>query len=434
MNSDVNSDGALSGDGGGGLEWTGRLGRPSVFLHPLVIFSGVWVSVLFLYSLHLSYILRYPTAVAALTVLRIWIPLAIAVAFVSFLDRAFSKQYGILQSRMEPNLDRFRRRLRACFIGWCLVTIVEIAASGGVPLVWALTGNSKTYVDFGIPSVHGFMNSLQVAIAVSYVALFLIERRTSDLKIPAFFLVWCVIIINRNMLLVTLLEAAVLYVRFRGLKASTVVKLVAGVLGFVLFFGVIGDIRQGDAGAIRALAQPTEDYPDWLPSGALWAYIYITTPINNLVYNTQETRPLYDPRFPSTVSTLFPSVVRSAIYGDQLGDAESGQLVVSAFNVSTAYIGPYRDFGYWGTTLFSFFIGGLCQVFWFRRDLCGILMMAVTTQCLILTLFFDHFFYLPVITQLGWAWFFFLPRFRILPRRIARSSIISEGGELHAQS
>jgi hypothetical protein len=212
------------------------------------------------------------------------------------------------------------------------------------------------------------------------------------------------------MMLVTLLEFAVMYVRLRKVRSATFAQIGSGILMFVLAFGVIGDIRQGKSGLIRDLAQPTEAYPEWLPSGVLWAYIYITTPINNLLYTVEISHPINNALFPSTVSTLFPSVLRSAIYGDTLGDAESGSLVISAFNVSTAYVGPYQDFGFIGTSVFSAFIGIITLYFWFRDDLRSILMYAVMTQCLVLTLFFDHFFYLPVITQLGWLWYFFTAR------------------------
>lgn len=398
--------------------------RATYILHPLLVFSTVWLGVLLLYSLHLSFILRYATTEVLSTILTVWIPFAITIWIYAAIRRylATNRPYSRKVSRL--NYKLLRRRLTVWFRAWIVITVIEIIASRGLPIIWALTGSSKTYVDFGIKSLHGFVNSLQVAIAICYFVLFLASKQLKDLRVPIFFVCWCAVIINRNMMLVTLLEFGVLYVRVRGLAISTAFKLVAGMLSFILAFGFIGDIRQGSASAIRRLAQPTDEYPDWLPSGALWAYIYITTPINNLVYNVQETRPTYNPLFPNTIATLFPSVIRIIIYGDQLSDAESGQLVVSAFNVSTAYVGPYQDFGLTGMTLFSAMIGTTCFFFWVRNDLKNVLMLAVVTQCLILTLFFDHFFYLPVITQLGWIWYFFLPplRFRLDRTRPIRRS------------
>jgi oligosaccharide repeat unit polymerase len=383
---------------------------PTIVLHPLILFSAVWLGVLFLYSLRLSYILRYTAIQAFSLVFWIWLPFAVTTGVYTFFHQLDARYYPVPKKPWDFDLSLLRRRLKIALYCWILVAIAQVIISGGVPIVWALTGSSKTYIDFGLRSIHGFVISLETAISLCYVVLFLVTKKRSDLKVPFFLFVWAIVIINRNLMLVTLLEIAVVYMRLRRVRFATFAQIGTGVLVFVLAFGVIGDLRQGSNSLFRDLAAPTESYPEWLPSGVLWAYIYITTPINNLIYTVESNHPTYDPLFPSTISTLFPSVIRVVIYGDSLGDAESGSLVVSTFNVSTAYVGPFQDFGYIGTTLFSSFTAFLTLFFWFRNDLRSILMFAVVSQCLILTLFFDHFFYLPVITQLGWLWFFFSPQ------------------------
>jgi oligosaccharide repeat unit polymerase len=384
--------------------------RPPIILHPLVVFSVVWLGVVFLFSLHLSYILRYPTPYATQAVLKIWLPFAGMISFYWALHSLSRSAYPEKRKPWDLNFTLLRRRLSTCFKVWMVLTVFEVILSGGVPLLWAFTGSSKIYTDFGIPSLHGLVNSFLLSICISHFLLFIVTNDRRELRIPIFVLCWSVVIINRNMMLVTLLEFAVIYIRIRKVRFTTFLKLGSGVLAFVLAFGVVGDIRQGSSSIIRDLAQPTEEYPQWLPSGVLWAYIYITTPINNLIYNMDAIRPENNLLFPNTAATLFPSVLRGVIYGNRIGDAESGQLVVSAFNVSTAYVGPYSDFGIFGTALFSIMIAFVCQFFWFRESLRDILMFAVVTQCLALTLFFDHFFALPVITQLGWLWLFFSPK------------------------
>jgi len=209
------------------------------------------------------------------------------------------------------------------------------------------------------------------------------------------------------MLLVAIIEFSILAIRIKPIKKTTIVKFIAGTIVLILAFGAIGDYRSGSSELIKLWAQPTSDYPDWLPSGVLWVYIYISTPINNLVYTSQIFRPLDDPTFPNTVSTLFPSVVRNIFYGKQFDDAQSGELVTSAFNVSTAYIGPFQDFGSAGIVIFSITIAILCQIVWFRATLKYIIIFAVLSQCLVLSLFFNHFFYLPVISQIFWIGYFF---------------------------
>jgi oligosaccharide repeat unit polymerase len=207
-----------------------------------------------------------------------------------------------------------------------------------------------------------------------------------------------------------LAEYAVIFLSLRAVKTSSLMKLGLGCVALILIFGFIGDLRSG-AEAFKELALPTKQYPDWLPSGVLWVYIYVTTPINNLLFTAHTFSPLNSLLIPNTAATLFPSVLRTAIYGNELGQAVSGNLVTAAFNVSTAYLGPFEDYGMFGIIMFSAFAALTSQYFWYRASLRDILIFAVLTQCLLFTLFYNLFLALPVIAQLFWLAYFFMPRF-----------------------
>ena len=192
----------------------------------------------------------------------------------------------------------------------------------------------------------------------------------------------------------------------RGITWKTIAKGLTSLLAVILVFGYIGDMRTGSE-AFRQLAEPSSNYPDWLPSGALWVYIYVTTPINNLVNTAKTVTPANNLLFPNATSLLFPSILRNVVYG-QTGavDAASGDLVVDAFTVSTAYVGPLRDYGMFGVACFSILMGAISVHYWRDRSLRGSLTYAVLGQCLVLSVFFNHLFYLPVITQIPWLYLF----------------------------
>ena len=381
--------------------------RPPLVLHPLVIFSAVWVGVVLLYSLHLSKILIYSTDVVTKIVFAIWAPFAGVVLGCALLRRVLIERYPSRRAILPVDLPRLERHLTIAFRAWIAITIVEIIVSGGIPIIWLAINSSKTYQDFGIPSLGGLMNSLIFAISLCRFGLFLITGERRHLRIPTFILIWSILIITRNMLLVSLIQFVILFVWFRPIKKATVAKFITGFAGLVLLFGAIGDYRSGSSDLIRVWAQPTENYPLWLPSGVLWAYIYVTTPINNLAYTVDVARPLDSIMFPNTVALLFPSIFRIIIYGDSIGDVESGQLVNKTFNVSTEYIGPYQDFGFIGIVVFSAVTAFACISVWSRTDLKSVLAYAVLGQCLVLSLFWDQFLALPVITQLIWLQVFF---------------------------
>lgn len=388
----------------------GLLKSSPIFLHPFVIFSAVWIGVVFLYSLHLSKLLLYSTFETGRLILSIWLPFAVVVLMFVSLRKILVAKYHVARRREPVKLSRIDRRLTIAFRFWVLITIGEIFLSGGIPIIWLALGSTKTYVDFGIPSFHGLVNSLLLTISLSRFALFLITSERRHLRIPIFVVFWSVLVVTRQLMLVSLIQFAVLFVRFRPIKTSTVFRLLAGFIGVILLFGVVGDYRSGSSDLIRTWAQPAENYPDWLPSGLLWGYIYTVTPVNNLLYTINVAPPLNSLLFPNTAATLFPSVLRGVIYGDQLGEAESGQLVTATFNVSTAYIGPYQDFGFIGIALFSMLTAFLCLQFWYRNDLKSVLIYVIFCQCLILSLFWDQFLSLPIIAQIFWLEFFLRQR------------------------
>jgi oligosaccharide repeat unit polymerase len=386
-----------------------KVGTRTVLLHPIAVFSAVWLSVVLLYSLHLSRLLLYSTSEVLSATSYIWVPFVTIVVLYSAFHHMNRLAYRPEATKQCIDFELLERRLTLWFRIWLVVSAAEIVISGGIPIIWLVRGSAKTYVDFGIPSLHGLVNSLLVSIAVCRVALYFLTGKWRHLKIPAFVLAWSVLVVTRQLMLVSLLEYVVVFLSVKKIGLKTVARVVVGFVTLIFVFGILGDMRSGSE-AFRLVAQPTDRYPDWLPSGVLWVYIYVTTPINNLIYTMHSVQPESNFLFPNTAATLFPSVIRSIIYGSQVGQAESGNLVTQAFNVSTAYVGPYQDYGIVGMILFSLLAGFACQFFWYRSGLRDILIFSVLTQCTVLTLFFNLFLALPVITQVFWLGYFFMPK------------------------
>lgn len=381
----------------------------AVWIHPLVIFWSAWLITILLYDMHLSMLLIYPSSMVVRVVAWIVIPFTLTV-LIYLSSRSWTRP-SVLDFRIDTafRAEKLTHTLHIAFVIWAALTIVEIIASGGVPLLWLIQGSSKTYFDFGIASVHGLLNSLILAIGLTEFALFAVTRKKTHLWLPAFVLLWSLIAVTRNMLIVILIECAIVWAMVRGITWKTLARASVSLFALILVFGYIGDARTGGE-AFRELAEPSPNYPEWLPSGVLWVYIYAGTPINNLVNTVQTTAPLHNALFPNAASLLFPSVLRDVIYDPAtISDAVSGDLVTDAFNVSTAYVGPFQDFGMAGITFFSVILAWLSAHFWRDRSLRGSLIYAVLGQCLAVSVFFNHLFYLPVITQVIWL-YMFLPK------------------------
>lgn len=387
--------------------------KKSLVLHPISLFSLVWIGVAALYELRLSKLLIATNEQVLATIETILLPFILIVVLVSIFVALAPKRLMwrspqlIDGSSDQDDLFVFERRLKKWLIIWGVFSIVEVIVSGGVPLAWLFLGNGKTYFDFGLKSLHGILNSLILAIGVCYTGLFAKYGQKRHLLCFAFIIAWSVLLVSRSMLIVNIVQGAIVVALHRGIPKSLVVKLAAYGLILIFGFGVIGDLRSG-AQEFRDLAQPTSDYPEWLPSGVLWVYIYLTTPLNNLIYSSRTVRPVDDILFPNTAAPLFPSRIRNIVYGDSLSESLSGDLVDQAFNVSTAYIGPYQDYGLIGIAAFSLFIGLAGARCWSRNQFSDSLVYVVIGQCLLLTSFYNHFFSLPIITQVLWIRIFFI--------------------------
>jgi oligosaccharide repeat unit polymerase len=384
--------------------------RASILLHPSIVALITWLMVVLLYSLHLSLLLLFPTREA--------IQLAFVIVLPVF---AVSLVYKLLQPgnpggdatyvvHQELALPIIQRRIRQCLWLWVALSVIETVVSGGVPILWLLTGSGKVNFDYGISSVHGMVNALFLAIAVTSFALYLYTDNRRHLRFPVFAFAWSIILVSRGTLFVLLIEYSIIYLRLRKIRGKTLIRLVAIALIAVMVFGYVGDFRSGGE-AFRSLAQPTDNFPDWAPSGLLWAYIYITTPINNLLLSTHTLRPTYNPLLPATAATLFPTVLRNVIYGKQAaGEAISGALESEALNVSTAYVGPFQDMGSIGIVGFSIIAALFCEIYWHRIGFRNIFVFAVFTQALMLSLFYNMLFSLPILGQLVWFYYFTMPK------------------------
>jgi oligosaccharide repeat unit polymerase len=373
--------------------------------NPLILFFSIWSFTYFLFSLHLSDLLISDADGARYLLAAIMLPFAGAFLLVSAARSRFGagtvddvrKHFSWLVCGSLPSLTK---KLTVLSGIWVIITLVEILVSKGIPILWLITGADRSYLDFGIPSVHGFTNSLLLASALVSLALYFETNQRKFLVLPIGTIVWALLVISRNLLLVSLLQNVFLWLRYKAGKAgrSFAKATVLGVL--VLYvFGVVGDLRTG-ADHFVAVAAPTFEVPKWLPSGFLWAYIYLVTPLNNMLFNLRNVIPLNTGALPNTFSLLLPSILRDALLPPTV-DANSG-LVSQAFNVGSAFIGPYQDAGLLGVAVYSGLCGLISGAFWYKRSLFGYLGYCVFAQCIFFSNFFNHFLNLPVIFQFFW--------------------------------
>lgn len=367
-----------------------------VILHPLIVFSLVWGLVVGTYTLHWSE-LQEIDVTDGLPFIYMTVGVFIIISVLFHVIR-----YVVVEDKLQhvqPLSVVKDLPLRRWFMLWVSLTVVEIGFSGGIPIIWALTGSEKTYFDFGIPTVHGFLNSLISSLSLISFAKYLQTKERRHLIQSLFVIGWAAIVVTRQLIIVNLFQFLVLWVALNKVKPLSVVKLVFTTAVIILAFGWLGDTRTG-AEKFIGLAMPSESYPSYLPSGVLWVYMYAVTPFMNLLHSISRDCGCESVYFGNTLAPLLPSFLRVIILPSD--KVEKGNVVSEAFNVSTAFVDPFTDNGYLGILLFTVLISSVTIYFWYRKSVRDLFIFCVLTQSLILTIFYNHFFSLPVITQIFW--------------------------------
>lgn len=328
-----------------------------LLLNPAFLYAATWSFVTLLYAAHLSDMLE--PLQGATIVLIVGSSLSFILGWVA---ESISRGGRLASTRRDYSriISRIHarpvgRRLRWLAIAFVAGLSLEIAVSGGAPLLGLLgIGADILYTEFGIPGFHGLMNAFFYSFCAMTFARSITGPTSTKHKIllGLVSLAYPALGMSRQVLISLMLQYLIIYVSFRRLSPSTTLRVVVGFVAAFLIFGYLGDLRSG-RDSIIALAQPTFDYPDWLPSAFIWFYIYVCTPLNNVNFNIG-IAPHYFPF--ETIGTLIPSFARDSFLG-VLDGRQDWELVSESFNVSSLLQSLVTDFGVVGTIFFTFVAG-----------------------------------------------------------------------------
>ncbi|MEN9018520.1 MAG: O-antigen polymerase [Hellea sp.] len=377
-------------------------------LIPPTLFTLIWGVIIYLHSLKLSKIL------IDLNFETLYLVSMTCVCFYT----GFIYYYLLKKGRVNLGLNvdlyfnyfnnaALKRRFRCALIFWFFMSVLEVLIHKNVPLLSAFgIGSYIRYTNFGIPGIHGFLNALYFCLVCYYFLRILIYKSMDSKLILFFLMVWPFLLLHRMMIVALFVQMLIVFliIHLDKLKFSSLLKVVIGFFSFIFIFGFMGDFRSGREHILR-LAQLTFDYPEWLPSGFAWVYIYVTSPINNLINSISHY--LYPDTLPiELLSRLVPSVLRDLIF-TAFNKSKDIELVSSAFNVSTFYIEILSDFGYVFAP-FLFVIIGFASFLIMDKQfnkpqylLCWVALM----YSIIISIFSNHMFHLVFWFE---AFFFFI--------------------------
>jgi oligosaccharide repeat unit polymerase len=306
------------------------------------------------------------------------------------IERLLKYNKGIRDPINTASLNKY---IRGFALIWTLGSALEIVFSGGLPIVWAFTGSAKDYTNFGIPSVHGLMNGIYFFLTGGTALIHFIDRTKQSKWMLILLLVWPVLMLGRGILLTALVQIMVIYLFVNGFTAKGVMKLIFFVVLTSIGFGVIGDIRGAENPFQYLISEQYRPIFELLPTGFLWVYIYITSPLSNYAFNADTLIPTGNFGYSSV--NLFPSLLRP----EALDRADNFEFVDSALNVSTIFASSHSDFGYVGDALLLLLL--MVWIFyWYyklRSNSLYILPYAMVCTVAIFSIFYNLFLLYPYL-------------------------------------
>jgi len=358
--------------------------------NPATFFSVTWLIILWLYSKHYVLVLEDLNLKTTIFIL-----LSIFCFSLPFFLLFFLKSKTNPTINLPPNVDR---KIIRIFRFWIFFSLVEILFFRSLPLL-SFAGLGGHYTEWGIPSLHGLLNAMIITISNICYYRYLKSKEKFFLYLFILCLCWPILLLTRQVIMSMIIQAALIYIYINKIKISKFLLYFFAFFTVIFLFGLLGDMRSG-TGAMEAIAGISDNYPSFLPSGFLWVYVYITSPLNNFNHNIFI---YYDFAFSPLLAftNLFPSFIRSKILPPS--EVETS-LVNDNLNVVTMHPQYLNAFGYCGA-LFFYFLYGLFVLYIYiqfktKNNTKWLFMTVVLTHNLLLSVFVDFNFNLVFLFQL----------------------------------
>lgn len=360
--------------------------------NPLTVFNAIWLTVIGFYQLRLSYL----QDVLSNETIGLFIICVISFSISFLLNYCFKYRNRELEKEKDEVIEY--NTIKKLLVFWVVVEVIETLWSGGIPIIWSLVGSSKTYFDYGIPSVHGLMNAVGLVIIMLCYYLYEYKKSTEGLKekkllyIIVFMLFFYLCLITRQIIISAAIQLIIIKLYF--VKKIPWKKLMILALLGIIAFGLIGNLRTGYDGFLSVAMMKGNVNSFFI--GIYWVYMYLTMTvanINNVVLLGISGYGLY----PIT-STYIPTVISNILFAGS-NVVIPDYLVTPAFNVSGFFIDFYLGYGNLGVIIISIVYGLLGGMILKKekknRNEKNILYSAIYMQIIVLSFFYNHLLYLP---------------------------------------
>lgn len=361
-------------------------------INPLSAFNLIWLVVIAMYQLRLSELQDILNDESVITF--IICILSFSITFIlGYVIKIKQKE------RKESNKIIEYDTIKKIFIFWLIIEFIETVWSGGLPILWKITGSSKTYMNYGIPTLHGLMNSIGLVIIMLSFYLYMYKKQKDNVKDRRLLVILLVVtmfslcLITRQVIITAIIEMMVIYLYFK-VKIPWK-KIIIIVCVGVIAFGVIGNFRTGYDEFLDVSLMKNNNIPKSL-IGVYWVYMYLTMTVANV--KNAVLLGINDYGITPIASVYIPTVISNLLFSNS-NIKVPNYLVTRAFNVSGFFIDFYIGYGNLGVAIISA-IYGLLGAYTLKKvtkkqNEKNILYYAIYLQIVLLSFFYNHLLYLP---------------------------------------
>ena len=383
------------------------------FSNPIFIYCLIWGVALFLYNLELTTNILGLNKSTIILVISSVFSFFLAYVILEFIIISLNgfiikvRNNHFYKVNTNSKVENFERIIKKISLIWIFFTLFEIFNFKGIPLISVvfLGQYELDYAAFGLPTLHGLMNSLYLSITCSIFILYQVTKNRKFLYLVVIMFFWPILVMSRALMIWTIIEFFSIYFLFNVVNFRKIFGLLSVVFFVIFLFGYIGDNRgqtkdnESERFTDSFVKSEYRPITDKIPSGFIWVYLYVTTPLNNVVWNIENINPEYN--FKYTFRALLPSVIRDDS-NKSGGTNNSLELFEEAFNVSSYYANYLKDFGVFGAGVIIFFLQFIVLLIYRsakKFKIGGMIAYATIFNSIVMSIFFDYFFSLVTIFQ-----------------------------------
>lgn len=313
--------------------------------NPLYVYVFGFILTFLVYSLDWSNL--YPDLTADMKVF-------LFITFITFIFFGLTidllKLIGKTFSRTKPQL------IRILFFILMTFYLLEFIHESNIPLISKLLGQKGiSYMEFGIPVLHGILISFNSFLIAHSFSTYLSTKNKNILKYNILLYLPAVLFISRSIMVMGVLTSLFIYLHYMGnIKFFNKIKLVLFCFLGLYLFGVIGNLRSGGNYIYDQSEANKEFMESSIPKEYYWTYLYVGSPLANFQNTVNKTKVLENDFKGFIFYENLPKIISKSL-GEYLGIEEKDLVRITPWlTVGTTYAKSFSYLGWLGPYLLFF--------------------------------------------------------------------------------